>query len=75
MHAANPHFRSLLQGCHLLEDWGLTADIALYRATSEQIQELHTAKEGIDASIANCREHLDLITFQLGLARVALCLA
>jgi hypothetical protein len=75
MHATNPHFRSLLQGCRLLEDWGLTADVALYRATSEQIQELHAAREGIDASIANCRERLNLIAFRLGSARAALRLA
>jgi hypothetical protein len=75
MHATNPYFCSLLQGCCLLEDWGLTTDVALYRATSERIQELHAAREGIDASIANCRERLDLVAFRLGSARAALRLA
>ena len=68
-HATFPHYRALLDGSRGLEDWGLTADIARYRATSERIQDLYTAQEGIEASITRLRESLDLVAFRLGSAR------
>lgn len=71
MHAVDPHFRTLLQGSRTLEDWGLTADIARYRATSERIRDLHAAEEGIASSLASCRESRELIAFRLGSARAA----
>jgi len=71
MHATEPHFRVLLQGARILEDWGLTADIARYRATSERLRDLASAREGIDAALATQRETLDLVAFRLGSARAA----
>jgi hypothetical protein len=68
-HATFPHYRALLDGSRGLEDWGLTADIARYRATSERIRDLYTAQEGIEASITGLRESLDLVAFRLGSAR------
>jgi hypothetical protein len=52
MHATEPSFRILLQGARVLEDWGVTADIARYRATSERLRDLAAAKEGINAALA-----------------------
>jgi hypothetical protein len=71
MHATEPSFRTLLQEARILEDWGVTADIACYRATSEQLQDLTAAKEGIDAALTAQRETLDLVGFRLGSARAA----
>jgi hypothetical protein len=71
MHATEPSFHTLLQGARILEDWGVTADIARYRATSERLRDLATAKEGIDAALTAQRETLDLVTFRLGSARAA----
>jgi hypothetical protein len=71
MHATKPHFRVLLQGTRILEDWGLTANIARYRATSKRLRDLAAAREGIDATLAMQRESLDLIAFRLGSARAS----
>ena len=71
VHSGNPHYRSLIQGSHLLEDWGLTADIARYRATHERIHDLQRAQEGIEDSLARLRESLDLIACRLGAAHAA----
>jgi hypothetical protein len=71
MHATEPSFRILLQGARVLEDWGVTADITRYRATSERLRDLAAAKEGIDAALATQRETLDLVAFRLGSARAA----
>jgi hypothetical protein len=71
MHATEPCFRTLLQGARILEDWGVTADIARYQATSERLRDLATAKEGIDAALTSQQETLDLIAFRLGSARAA----
>jgi hypothetical protein len=71
MHATEPCFHTLLQGARILEDWGVTADIARYRATSERLRDLAAAKEGIDAALATQRETLDLVAFRLGSARAA----
>jgi hypothetical protein len=68
-HATFPHYRALLDGSRGLEDWGLTADIAQYHATSERIQDLYTTQEGIEASITGLRESLDLVAFRLGSAQ------
>jgi hypothetical protein len=68
-HATFPHYRALLDGSRGLEDWGLTADIARYRATSERIRDLYTTQEGIEASITGLRESLDLVAFRLGSTR------
>jgi hypothetical protein len=51
MHATEPSFRTLIQGARILEDWGVTADITRYRATSERLRDLAAAKEGIDAAL------------------------
>jgi hypothetical protein len=71
IHATEPCFRTLLQGARILEDWGVTADIARYRATSERLRDLAAAREGIDAALTAQRETLDLVTFRLGSARAA----
>jgi hypothetical protein len=63
MHATEPCFRTLLQGARILEDWGVTVDIARYRATSERLRDLAAAKEGINAALATQRETLDLVAF------------
>jgi hypothetical protein len=68
MHATEPCFRTLLQGARILEDWGVTADIARYRATSERLRDLAAAREGIDAALTAQRETLDLVAFRLGSA-------
>jgi hypothetical protein len=68
-HATFPHYRALLDGSRGLEDWGLTADIARYRTTSERIRDLYAAQEGIEASLTGLRESLDLVAFRLGSAR------
>jgi hypothetical protein len=73
-HATFPHYRALLDGSRGLEDWGLTADIARYRATSERIRDLYAAQEGIEASLTGLRESLDLVAFRLGSARAGECL-
>ena len=67
----NPHYRSLIQESRLLEDWGLTADIARYCATHEQIHNLQRVQEGIEDSLTGLQESLDLITCRLGAARAA----
>jgi hypothetical protein len=64
MHATEPSFRTLLQGARILEDWGVTVDIARHRATSERLQDLA-------AALTSQRENLDLIAFRLGSARAA----
>jgi hypothetical protein len=68
MHATEPSFRTLLQGARILEDWGVTADIARYWATSERLRDLAATKEGIDAALTSQQENLDLIVFRLGSA-------
>jgi hypothetical protein len=67
-HATFPHYHALLDGSRGLEDWGLTADIARYHATSERIRDLYTAQEGIEASLIGLQESLDLVAFRLGSA-------
>jgi hypothetical protein len=71
MHATEPCFCTLLQGAQILEDWGVTADIACYRATSERLRDLAAAREGINAALTTQRETLNLVAFRLGLARAA----
>jgi hypothetical protein len=71
MHATEPHFCTLLQGSRILEDWGITADLARYRATSEWLRDLAAAQEGITAALTSNRESLDLIAYRLGSARAA----
>jgi hypothetical protein len=71
MHATEPCFRTLLQRARILKDWGVTADIARYRATSKRLRDLAAAKEGIDAALTSQRETLDLVAFRLGSARAA----
>jgi hypothetical protein len=68
-HTTFPHYRALLDGSRGLEDWGLTADIARYRATSERIRDLYAAQEGIEASLTGLQESLDLVAFRLGSAQ------
>ena len=59
------NFGVLLVGAQELDGWGLTADLAQYQATSDRINSLHAAQEGIDASIATCREGQDLTLHHL----------
>jgi hypothetical protein len=71
MHATEPCFRTLLQGAWILEDWGVTADIARYRATLERLRDLAAAKEGINAALTSQQETLDLVAFLLESPRAA----
>lgn len=71
IHSGNPHYCSLIQGSLLLRDWGLTADIAHYRATHEWIHKLQQAQEGIENSLAGLWESLDLIACRLGATQAA----
>ena len=68
LYAGEPHFHVLLAAAKDMDDWGLTADIACYRASLEWVRDLYAAREGIDASIASCHKQLDLTTFRLGSA-------
>jgi hypothetical protein len=64
------HFRTLAQGAEdHLADWGVSADIARHRATTQRITDLLGAREGINAALAAQRERLDLIAFRLAAAR------
>ena len=62
-------FRLVLHASQATRDWGLPADIARYRSTTDRINELYAAHEGILDSLASCRESLDLIAGRLGGAK------
>ena len=71
LYATEANFGVLLAGARDLDDWGLTADLARYRATSNRINSLYAAQEGIDTSIATCREGQDLTLHHLCAAQAA----
>ena len=67
--AASNRYHIMLEHLDRLDDWGLTADVARYRAITHRLQDLQAARIGIDDSIHSALDDLDRTRYRLEAAR------